>query len=100
MILDTGATGVTFYEDSIESLEADRHPLQQNFLLTAGGPVPSKLVLVSRLRIGSQDLDRRVFLVSAPSGAIQPDIAGYLGLDALAAKEISFDFAHKELRWH
>lgn len=100
MILDTGAAGVTFCQDSIESLYSDRQSLQRKFLLTAGGAVPSKLVLVPRLRIGSQDLDRRVFLVSPPCGAIQPGIAGYLGLDALSATEISFDFARNELRWH
>lgn len=99
MILDTGSTGVTFYQDSIENLHSDRHSVRETLLLTAGGPVPCKLAIVPRLRLGSQDLDRRVFLVSAPRGAIQPDIAGYVGLDALGAKEVTFDFAHDELRW-
>lgn len=99
MILDTGSTGVTFYQDSIENFHSDRHYARETLLRTAGGPVPCKLAIVPRLRLGSQDLDRRVFLVSAPRGAIQPDIAGYVGLDALGAKEITFDFAHNELRW-
>lgn len=99
MILDSGSTGVTFYQDSIEDLHADRHSAQETFLRTAGGPVPCELAIVPRLRLGSQDLDRRVFLVSAPRGAIHHDIAGYVGLDALGAKEITFDFAHNELRW-
>ena len=99
MILDTGSTGVIFYQDSIENLQSDGHSVRETLLRTAGGPIPCKLAIVPRLRLGSQDLDRRVFLVSAPRGAIQPDIAGYVGLDALGAKEITFDFAHNELRW-
>lgn len=106
MILDTGSTGVTFYEDSIENYQdsienpdSDRHSVRETLLRTAGGPVLCKLAIVPRLRLGSQDLDRRVFLVSAPRSAIQPDIAGYVGLDALGAKEITFDFAHNQLRW-
>lgn len=99
MILDTGSTGVTLYQDTVESLHSDHHSVRKTFLLTAGGPVPVKFALLPRLRLGSQDLDRHVFLVPAPRGAIQPDVAGYLGLDALGAKEIAFDFAHKQLRW-
>jgi len=99
MILDTGSTGVTLYQDTVESLYADHHYVRKTFLLTAGGPVPVEFALVPRLRLGAQDLDRQVFLVPAPRGAIQPDVAGYLGVDALGAKEITFDFAHKQLHW-
>ena len=99
MILDTGSTGVTFYQDSLEDLHSDRHSVRETFLRTAGGPVPCELAIVPRLRFGSQDLDRRVFVVPAPHGAIQPDTRGYVGFDALGAREIIFDFVHNVLRW-
>lgn len=99
MILDTGSTGVTFYQGSIENLPSGRASSTGTFLFTAGGPLLSNLALVPRLRLGSQDLDRRVFLVPSPRSPVQPDIAGYLGMDVLGAKEITFDFVHNQLRW-
>ena len=99
MILDSGSTRVTFYQDSIENLHSGGRSVRGTFLRTAGGPIPCDFAIVPRLRLGSQDLDRRVFLISVPRGAMQPDVAGYVGLDALDAKEITFDFAHNQLRW-
>jgi hypothetical protein len=49
--------------------------------------------------LGSQDLDRRIFVVTAAGRGSEQDAAGYIGLDALGAKNISFDFERNELRW-
>jgi hypothetical protein len=54
---------------------------------------------VPRLRLGTQDLDREVYLVHQSAPEFLRGIAGYLGIASLEAKEITFDFERNELSW-
>jgi hypothetical protein len=54
---------------------------------------------VSRLRLGGQDLDREVVLISAPGAKRLSGVSGYLGLASLDAKQVAFSFETNQLLW-
>lgn len=99
MIADTGLSGTAFYEGAVENARESHDPLARSMGQSVGGAVKSRSVVVPRLRLGTQDLDREVQLVQRPSAQPLPAIAGYLGISSLDAKQIAFDFEHNELRW-
>jgi hypothetical protein len=99
MIADTGLLGAAFYEGAVENTRESCNVLGRAMSQSVGGMVKSRSVLVPRLRLGNQDLDREVQLVQRPSSHPLPEIAGYLGISALDAKQIAFDFEHNQLRW-
>jgi predicted aspartyl protease len=99
MLVDTGTSGVMFYEDNLKNLSTSYQTLSQVPLRSASGYVDSRAAIVPRLRLGTVDLDRRVRLIVAPATESTLHVAGYVGLDALGAKEIGFDFENGRLRW-
>jgi predicted aspartyl protease len=99
MLVDTGASGVMFYEDDLKNLSASYRILSEVPLRSASGLVDSRTAIVPRLRLGTQDLDRRVRLIATPTTGPVLHVAGYVGLDALGAKQIDFDFENERLRW-
>ncbi|MGB7728110.1 MAG: aspartyl protease family protein [Candidatus Acidiferrum sp.] len=100
MIADTGMLGMAFYEGSLHEMRESYKPQAYAIGRSIGGAVKSRSVLVPRLRLGTQDLDRDVYLLQRPDSDSLHGIAGYLGISALQAKEIAFDFERNELRWN
>jgi len=49
--------------------------------------------------LGTTDLDGTVFLVKAPPDKVLPGIDGYLGIAALKARRIDFNFDTNTLAW-
>ena len=97
MIADTGMRGTMFYKPQ---LEATSYQWQASISgRSAGGSVESQLVLVPRLRIGTRDLDRQVYVVGPPNSALLGGIAGYLGIASLNAKQVTFDLDRGVLAW-
>jgi predicted aspartyl protease len=99
MIADTGMRGTAFYDGSLEEIRESYNVLARAVGTSVGGTVKSRCVRVPHLKLGTQDLDREVQLVERPSSDSLQGIAGYLGISALDAKQIAFDFEHNELRW-
>jgi hypothetical protein len=99
MIADTGAPGIVIYEDRLAALNADYRVEGHTTGRSLGGAVDSRIALLPRLRLATQDLDRRVYLTASPHSESLRDTTGYLGLACLHAKEIVFDFERNELRW-
>ena len=97
MIADTGMRGTMFYEPQLVGTTYQR----QGSIVgsTVGGNVESQIALVPRLRLGSQDLDRQVYVVRAPDSAVLDGIAGYLGIASLNAKQVTFDLERGVLSW-
>src|SRR5262249_52442516 len=97
MIADTGMRGAMFYEPQLAATSYQRQGSISG--RTLSGNVESQIVVVPRLRLGSQDLDRQVYLVSPPNSALLNGIAGYLGISSLNAKQVSFDLDRGILSW-
>jgi hypothetical protein len=98
MILDSGMPGILLYENHLDNLALNPHIENLSAGHTLGGSLDSNTSIVPRLRLGSTDLDRRVRLLHSASPP-PLHIAGYLGLSAISAKEVEFDFFHHEFRW-
>jgi hypothetical protein len=98
VILDSGMPGILLYENHLDNLALNPHIDNLSAGHTVGGSLDSSTSIVPRLRLGSTDLDRRVRLLHSTSPP-PLHIAGYLGLSAISAKEVEFDFSHHEFRW-
>jgi Aspartyl protease len=98
MILDSGMPGILLYESNLDNFALDPHIENLSAGHSLGGSLDSRAAIVPRLRLGSTDLDRRVRLLRSASSPPLP-IAGYLGLSAISAKEVEFDFFRHEFRW-
>jgi hypothetical protein len=97
MIADTGMQGAMFYEPQLEATSYRRQAFVSGH--SVGGDVESQIALVPRLRIATQDLDRRVYVVRPPNSALLNGIAGYLGIASLNANQVTFDFDRGLLSW-
>jgi hypothetical protein len=67
--------------------------------MSLGGPLENRMAIMPRLRLGGQDLDREVVLISAPGAKRLSGVSGYLGLASLNAKQVAFDFETNQLLW-
>jgi hypothetical protein len=67
--------------------------------VSLGGPFENRLAIVPRLRLGGQDLDREVVLISAPGAKRLSGVSGYLGLASLDARQVALSFETNQLLW-
>ncbi len=99
MVADTGARGILLYEDTVKDLLANYRVEGRTGVSSLGGPLENRIAIVPRLRLGGQDLDREVVLISAPGAKRLGGVAGYLGLASLDAKQVAFSFETNQLLW-
>jgi hypothetical protein len=99
MIADTGMVGAVLYERGHDTTPDNCRMAGPKPGRSIGGALESRSAFVTRFKLGGQDLERRVALVSPPEAKALNDIAGFLGPVSLHAKQIVFDFEANELRW-
>jgi len=99
MVADTGTRGIVLYEDTLKDLLANYRVEGRSGAVSLGGPLESRIAIVPRLRLGGQDLEREVVLISAPGAKRLSGVSGYLGLAALDAKQVAFSFETNQLLW-
>jgi hypothetical protein len=99
MVADTGTRGIMLYEDTLKELLADYRVEGRTGGVSLGGPFENRIAIVPRLRLGGQDLDREVVLISAPGAKRLSGVSGYLGLASLDAKQVAFSFQTNQLLW-
>ncbi len=99
LVADTGARGIALYEDAVKDLLANYRVEGRTGEVSLGGPLENRIAIVPRLRLGGQDLEREVVLISAPGANRLSGVSGYLGLAALDAKQVAFSFETNQLLW-
>ncbi len=99
MVADTGTRGIMLYEDTLKELLANYRVEGRTGGVSLGGPFENRIAIVPRLRLGGQDLDREVVLISAPGAKRLSGVSGYLGLASLDAKQVAFSFETNQLLW-
>jgi Aspartyl protease len=99
MVADTGAPGTVLYEDTLNDLDVNYRFEGRMDWLSLSGHVESRIAMVSRFRVGGQDLGREVVLVSVTVTERLSGVSGYLGVASLEAKEVAFDFERNQLLW-
>jgi predicted aspartyl protease len=99
LIVDTGLTGIVIYEErlrkKVPGLRTTGHPAE----LTMGGRVKAKQTTIPDVLLGKMNRDIPVLLVASPVPQILPGVEGIIGIDALKAHHIDFDFEARTLRW-
>jgi predicted aspartyl protease len=98
LILDTGFQGILLYKDRLRKGVPDLHttgkPSEVDF-----GRLQTMQVKLPGVRLGGQETIATVFLTDGPEPGGLPGVDGYLGISALKAKRVEFDFAARLLRW-
>ena len=99
LIVDSGVQAVVLYEDNVVSRIPQLRMRGEVEGTSMGGYVHSKRAVMPTLRLGDTDLKGTVFLVKAPPGRVTQGIDGYLGIAALKARRVDFDFENNTLAW-
>ena len=99
LILDSGAPGPLMYEERLESRAVDYSVGQEDHCYRIGGILRLTRARVRRLQLGGNDIDHTVLLMHSPEKGVMDGIDGLLGLAALKARRINFDFATNTLSW-
>lgn len=97
LILDTGFQGILLYKDrlrkGVPDLQTRGAASEVDF-----GRLQTTQVKLPGVRLGGQEQIATVFIADAGSSGL-PGVDGYLGISALKAKRVEFDFAARVLRW-
>ncbi len=99
MAADTGAPVSVLYEDILKELAVNYRLQRQMDWMSVTGAVPSRIAMVPGFRVGGHDLRREVILVSVPEAKRPSGVSGYMGIAALDAREVAFDFERNQLLW-
>jgi len=98
LILDTGFQGILLYKDRLRKglpdLQTTGKPSKVDF-----GRLQTTQVKLPGVRLGGRETITTVFLTDGPEPGGLPGVDGYLGISALKAKRVEFDFAARLLRW-
>lgn len=99
LIVDTGLAGIIFYEERLRTRVPGLRIAGHLADATMGGRVQAKQGTIPDVLFGKTNRDVSVLLVSSPSPEILPGIDGIIGITALKAHRINFDFAGRSLSW-
>jgi hypothetical protein len=99
VILDSGAPGPMMYEERLENRAVDYNIEEEDYGSRVSGILRLTRARVRRLQLGGRDLDHTVFLTHAPAKGELDGVDGFLGLTALKARRINFDFETNTLSW-
>lgn len=99
MVLDSGTRGALFYRAELDNHAIPYSSSPQMLGDSSGGMLPFAPALLPRIRAGSKDINRDVYLLASPSAAAPPGISGFLGLSTLHAKSIDLDFENQQVRY-
>lgn len=96
--VDTGASGIILYGNRLKKhlvkMRTEGEPKTATM-----GRIAGTMVTLPGVKLGGPEEAVTVILIEGPEEAIMPGLDGYLGVPALHAKRIEFDFAKMLLRW-
>ena len=99
VVVDTGVQSLVLYEDRLMDRGIMYTLGVETVGISPGGHVSSRMATLPRLRVGTRDIDRKVFLTRSPSQKILPGIQGFLGPTSLQARRVHLDFEKNTLSW-
>ena len=99
LIVDTGLAGIVFYEERLRTRVPGLRIAGHLADAAMGGRVRAKQATIPDVVFGKTNRDVSVLLVSSPARDILPGIDGIIGIAALKAHRINFDFSGRTLSW-
>lgn len=99
LIVDTGFPGILLFEERLRS-SVPTIRLTRNILdVTLGERLLAKRTILENVAIGSVTRDVTVLLTKAPAAGTLPGMDGVIGISALSAHRVHFDFTRQTLTW-
>jgi predicted aspartyl protease len=99
LLVDTGAQALVLYEARTRSRLPALRINGAAYGLSLEGRLPSKLVSLPATYLGPTNIERTAFLVNGPDKNALAGVDGYLGIAALKARRVTFDFRNNTLNW-
>lgn len=96
--VDTGASDIVLYGDRLRKRLVKIRTEGKAKPLTMGRIVGTKVTLPG-IQLGGLEKAIQTILITGPEDRIVPGLDGYLGVAALHANRIEFDFANMVLHW-
>lgn len=96
--VDTGVSDIVLYGDRLKKRLAKIRMEGEPKAVTMGRIAGTKVTLAG-VQLGGPEKAVTTILISGPEGRIVPGLDGYLGVAALHANRIEFDFAKMVLHW-
>ena len=96
--VDTGVSGIMLYEDRLKKRLVKMRTQGEPKAVTMGRIVGTRVTLPG-VQLGGPEEAITVILIKGPEEGIMPGLDGYLGVAALHANRIEFDFAKMVLHW-
>jgi predicted aspartyl protease len=98
LVIDTGLQGIVLYKDRLQrglpTLRTEGEATEVGM-----GRLQTTQVKLPGVRLVGQEAVATVFLTDERDTGNLPGVDGYLGISALKAKRVEFDFAARILRW-
>lgn len=99
LIVDTGLAGIVLYEERLRNHVPGLRTMGHLADATMGVRVQAKQATIPDVLFGKTDRDVTALLVASPAPEMLAGIDGIIGIAALEAHHISFDFAARTLHW-
>jgi predicted aspartyl protease len=99
LIVDSGLAGIVFYEERLRTRVPGLRTAGHLADAAMGGRMQAKQATIPDVLLGKANRDVSALLVSSPAPEILPGIDGIIGIAALKAHRINFDFAGRRLSW-
>jgi predicted aspartyl protease len=99
LIVDTGFDGILLYEDRLRQSVPGLRTAGRIKNATMGGRVPVKQAILPGVVFGNRNREVPVLFLPSPGADMLPGIDGIVGIAALQARRVHFDFSRKTLSW-
>jgi predicted aspartyl protease len=99
LIVDTGLQGILLYEERLRRSVPGLRTSGSIKTASMGGRVPAKQATLPDVVLGNRNRELPVVLLPAPPEDMLPGIDGIVGVAALQARRLHFDFYRKALTW-
>jgi predicted aspartyl protease len=99
LIVDTGLQGLLLFEERLRKSVPGLRMAEDVSKVTMGGRLHARESTLKGVAIGPTIRDVSVLLTKAPAPEMLPGIGGVVGIAALNARRVNFDFAKATVSW-
>jgi predicted aspartyl protease len=99
LIVDTGSPGILLYEQRLRDHVPGLRISGSVKSTTMGGRVPIRQTTLPQVVLGKRSREVPVIFLPSPPPGLPPNIDGVLGVSALQARRVHFDFMLKTISW-
>jgi predicted aspartyl protease len=99
LIVDTGLQGMVLYEGRLRKSVPELRTAGNIKNATMGGRIQAKQATLPDVVVGNRNREVPVMFLPSPAAGTLPGIDGILGISALQARRVHFDFSRKTLTW-